>query len=126
MQSGTRKSQVKADNGMIMGVTLALFTLYLSGLIFTGHIQALVFYVYAAASVISFVTYCVDKHAAEKGAWRVSENSLHMMALCCGWPGALAAQRIIRHKTLKKSFQRIFMACVSLNIAGFVWYAWQA
>ena len=123
MHNGVRKNQTNTDHGMMMGMTAALFIVTLCGLFFFGRIQALVLYVYAAASAVSFLSCCIDKNAAVQGGWRISETSLHMMALCCGWPGAFAAQRIIRHKTMKKSFQRMFTVCVVLNIVGFVWYA---
>lgn len=41
--------------------------------------------------------------------------------LAGGWPGALVAQELLRHKTRKREFRVVFRATVVLNCAGFVW-----
>ncbi|MDR7332063.1 cold shock and DUF1294 domain-containing protein [Roseateles asaccharophilus] len=75
---------------------------------------------YTAMSMATFITYWLDKRAATRGDWRVPEATLHGLALACGWPGALLAQRLLRHKSAKRSFRRVYWAMVVLNIAGFV------
>lgn len=42
---------------------------------------------YAAASVVTYATYAWDKRAAIKKRRRVSEKTLHWLALLGGWPG---------------------------------------
>lgn len=74
---------------------------------------------YFAMSLASFIVYYGDKRAAQRGAWRVAESTLQGLALACGWPGALLAQSLLRHKSAKPSFQRVFWACVLLNVLGF-------
>jgi uncharacterized membrane protein YsdA (DUF1294 family) len=74
----------------------------------------------AVTSLVAFVTYGVDKDAAQRGARRVPENTLHMLALLGGWPGAFAAQQMFRHKTRKVSFQIVFWFTVALNCAAVV------
>ncbi len=69
------------------------------------------------------MVYWFDKNAAIQRTWRVKERTLHLLALLGGWPGAYAAQRILRHKTVKQPFQAIFCMCVVLNIVGFVLYS---
>lgn len=76
---------------------------------------------YAAASAITFVAYALDKSAARQGAWRTQETTLHLLALIGGWPGALAAQRWLRHKSSKQSFQTMFWITVVLNCGGLAW-----
>ncbi len=71
---------------------------------------------YIALSVVSFVAYAIDKAAARKGAWRISENNLHLLDFLGGWPGGFIAQKYLRHKTGKPSFQRIYWLTVLLNI----------
>jgi uncharacterized membrane protein YsdA (DUF1294 family) len=44
-----------------------------------------------------------------------------MLALVGGWPGALIAQRTLRHKTQKISFQIVYWTTVGFNLAGLVW-----
>ena len=77
---------------------------------------------HAAASALAFVVYWQDKRAARQGQWRTSERSLHLLGLAGGWPGALAAQRRLRHKTSKRSFQVVFWITVvaHLGLLAFV------
>ena len=61
--------------------------------------------IYLAMSSITFFFYYVDKSSAQKGEWRTPENTLHLLALLGGWPGALIAQQILRHKSQKITFR---------------------
>ncbi|HEY0955210.1 MAG TPA: cold shock and DUF1294 domain-containing protein [Roseateles sp.] len=76
--------------------------------------------IYTAMSLATFITYWLDKRAATRGDWRVPENTLHALALACGWPGALLAQRLLRHKSAKRSFRRVYWTMVVVNVAAFV------
>lgn len=76
--------------------------------------------VYVAMSFATFIVYALDKRAARLGQWRVKESTLHVLALLCGWPGALLAQHLLRHKSAKPSFRRVFWLSVALNILAFV------
>jgi len=76
---------------------------------------------YIAASIVAFAVYAFDKLAAVKGRWRTPENTLHVLALMGGWPGALTAQGMLRHKSKKLSFQVVFWASVVLNCAALIW-----
>ncbi len=71
---------------------------------------------YGAASVIAFGAYGIDKAAARRGADRISERTLLVLGLIGGWPGALVAQQVFRHKTRKRSFRRAFWATVGVNV----------
>lgn len=80
---------------------------------------------HAALSLIAFTVYAMDKSAAGRGARRVPERRLHLLALAGGWPGALAAQRLLRHKTRKQVFQARFAASVAGNcvlLGGLLWF----
>jgi uncharacterized membrane protein YsdA (DUF1294 family) len=74
---------------------------------------------YAAASIVAFVAYAIDKRAARLHRWRVSESTLQTFAVLGGWPGALLAQQLLRHKTRKQSFQVGFWFAVVVNIVAF-------
>lgn len=76
--------------------------------------------VYALASLVAFFAYAVDKSAARRDRWRTPESTLHILGLACGWPGALLAQQLLRHKSSKPSFVAVFWATVVVNVAGFV------
>ena len=71
---------------------------------------------YLVMSVLAILAYAVDKHAAQTGAYRISEQTLLLLGLFGGWPGALLAQRLFRHKTVKRSFQAVFWASVVGNL----------
>ncbi|MBB3281959.1 cold shock and DUF1294 domain-containing protein [Mitsuaria sp. BK037] len=75
---------------------------------------------YVAMSFATFIVYALDKRAARLGQWRVKESTLHGLALLCGWPGALLAQHLLRHKSAKPGFRRVFWLSVALNILAFV------
>ena len=71
--------------------------------------------IYLCTSVLTFVLYWQDKRSAVSGRWRVSENRLHLAELLGGWPGALLAQQVLRHKTRKLSFQLVCWSIVLLH-----------
>ena len=79
---------------------------------------------YLVASVVAFVAYGVDKSAAQSGRWRTPESTLHILALIGGWPGALIAQNVFRHKSRKASFRIGFFLTIALNCAALVWLWW--
>ncbi len=76
---------------------------------------------YAAMSCIAFALYGMDKSAARRGAWRTPELTLHVVSLFGGWPGALLAQSVFRHKTRKRPFRVVFWGTVALNCAALAW-----
>lgn len=61
--------------------------------------------VVVAGSLIAFVMYNIDKRRAEQGMSdaRISEAALLQVGFI-GWPGALAAQQLFRHKSAKREF----------------------
>lgn len=122
-QLGIVKKRPKASSGIFIGIVTTIFIVYLLGSLVTGRIPQVLLGIYAAVSIISFITYVIDKNAAEKNRWRVQENTLHIMALFGGWPGAYIAQRITRHKTVKEPFQSVFVATVILNIIALIVYS---
>ncbi len=74
--------------------------------------------VYIGASMLTYFIYWIDKNAALSGGRRTPENTLHLLSLFCGWPGALIAQQKLRHKTKKQPFRFIFWLTVVVNIGG--------
>lgn len=77
----------------------------------------LLFVVFQLVSInlVTVLAYYVDKRAARKGAWRVPEANLHTLEFLGGWPGALLAQKIFRHKTKNKVIKRLLCWLLHLN-----------
>lgn len=76
--------------------------------------------VYGVMSLIAVAVYRHDKRAAIANEWRVSEALLHALELFGGWPGALVAQHLFRHKVKKLSYQIVFWMIVAFH--GAAWY----
>ncbi|WP_160108534.1 DUF1294 domain-containing protein [Pseudomonas izuensis] len=70
---------------------------------------------YGIVSVAAFLLYWSDKRKARADHWRTPENVLHALEFAGGWPGALLAQQVFRHKTRKVSFQLVFWLIVLLH-----------
>ncbi|XHS77890.1 DUF1294 domain-containing protein [Burkholderiaceae bacterium UC74_6] len=79
---------------------------------------------YGLLSVLTFAHYALDKRAARRGLWRVSEARLHGLALLGGWPGALAARKLLRHKSSKRGFGLVLLVCVVSNLALVTLVVW--
>ena len=74
--------------------------------------------VYGVASVVCFIVYAADKSAAVERRRRISEGTLLLLGLACGWPGGLLAQHWLRHKTAKTPFQIAFWCSGAVNVAA--------
>lgn len=98
-----------------------LFLPVLGGSFYFGYTPLLLSVLFGTISLITFAIYYKDKAAAINGAWRTPENTLHLFALLCGWPGAIVAQQTLRHKTQKQRFRFIFWLTVCLNLSAFSW-----
>lgn len=72
--------------------------------------------VYGLMSIVTFAAYGIDKRRARRGQWRIRERTLHVLALCCGWPGALAGQALFRHKRQKLGFMVVFGVIVAVHV----------
>ncbi|MGB5290520.1 MAG: cold shock and DUF1294 domain-containing protein [Lysobacterales bacterium] len=79
-----------------------------------------ILYLYLAASGFTFLVYAKDKWAARRGRWRTKESTLHTLALIGGWPGAVIAQQLLRHKSRKDAFQSDNDAAASEPIEKFL------
>ena len=79
--------------------------------------------IYSVMSRSLIFAYDFDKSAAMNARWRTLEQSLHVFGLLGGWPGALIAEQLFRHKTNKSSYQVKFWVCVAVNLAELALYA---
>ncbi|GAA3622977.1 hypothetical protein GCM10022200_01460 [Microbacterium awajiense] len=101
----------------VFAVTLALATLI-------APLPWWIAAVYAGMSVVTFAAYGLDKRAARSSAARTPESTLLLLGLLAGWPGALVAQQVFRHKTRKRSFRRAFWGTVVLNVLAVAALGW--
>jgi uncharacterized membrane protein YsdA (DUF1294 family) len=82
---------------------------------------------YVGVSLTAFLLYRHDKQQAGAAGQRIPEKWLHAVELLGGWPGALLAQQIYRHKTRKVSFQVVCWLIVLVHVAGWagrLWLEW--
>ncbi|MGH8688817.1 MAG: DUF1294 domain-containing protein [Burkholderiales bacterium] len=86
-----------------------------------GRFPALLIWVCAGMSGVAFILYGLDKWAAKRELERTRESTLQICALLGGWPGALLAQQVFRHKSSKRSFQIAFWIMVVLNCAALMY-----
>ncbi|MGR4068641.1 DUF1294 domain-containing protein [Billgrantia sp. C5P2] len=113
------------SRGLMLAFTIAAaFFALLAALSALGHMPMQLLAVYPLLSVITFAMYGIDKAAAGKGRRRTPEATLLFAGLIGGWPGALVAQRLFRHKTRKQPFQAMFWCGVVVNCAVFGWLAY--
>ncbi|APD91247.1 DNA-binding protein [Alteromonas mediterranea] len=104
-------SQTKR-NAILLSIffgVLALFTL-------SGRVSFMITILYGAISLLTILLYGIDKSAAKKDKWRISEAKLHLLSLLGGWPGALLAQQMFKHKRSKSSFMRVYWVTVMVNL----------
>ena len=73
-----------------------------------------------AINVLEFVAFAWDKHCARKGMWRISESTLLLLALIGGSVGAIAGQRILRHKTRKEPFRTSLLVIAGLQVMALI------
>ena len=93
---------------------------------YVGELPMAILWFYGISSVVTFMAYALDKSAARRGGWRTQESTLHLFALACGWPGAVFAQQILRHKSKKESFRDLFWITVVLNVGALGWLLFSA
>ena len=82
-----------------MSIGLAcLFLALVCGLAAGGTLPLIIPALYIAASVAAGVAYAIDKSAAQSGAWRTRERTLHVLALL-GDPATHDGERVRRIDT---------------------------
>lgn len=110
------KQQKGTSISYFWSVFIALFLITMIYLLESGLVTIWVVPVYVLMSLLSFSLYWYDKDAAQRKAWRLPENMLHLIDFSGGWIGAILAQQRYRHKTKKLSFRIGFWLSVVLNL----------
>jgi len=80
----------------------------------------IVIMIYAAASLATFVAFAIDKRLAVNGRRRIRESTLHMLEALGGWPGALIAMRVVRHKTRDASYLPLHRLIIAAHMAAII------
>lgn len=129
-RAGAGRSSAQAASGDAWLMPLLCLALVYGGVLLwaalKGLLPMLAFLSWPLLNAVTFWFYWRDKYAAQKRAWRTSENTLHALSLLGGWPAARLAQQLMRHKTVKASFQSAYWATVLLNVGGLLAYLYQA
>lgn len=124
--AGEKLRLKKAKSGSV--IPLLLVMLFFAGLLLTLWLNKLPTYIvlgYLTLSIFTYLSYWLDKRKAQSGSWRTPESTLQLLSLLGGWPGALLAQRYLRHKSQKKSFLWQFWLTVVLNVFALLYISQQ-
>jgi uncharacterized membrane protein YsdA (DUF1294 family)/cold shock CspA family protein len=119
-KSSNKQGKLRKGN-FFASAFISLFCLGLLVSVFTGKLPLIIAGLYIVMSLITFITYAIDKSAAQNGRWRTRESTLHIFALAGGWPGAFFAQTKLRHKSSKEEFKIVFWFTVLMNLGGLFW-----
>ena len=84
--------------------------------------QKLILFYALFINVVAFILYAYDKYRARRGARRVSEKTLHLVAIYGGFIGATLSMILFRHKVKKSSFLLWHIAIVVLWVGGLLFY----
>lgn len=112
--TSSKSSSLGTNFAILFGLLFALSALL-------GRLPFAIVGLYFSASIVTFVAYAIDKSAAQNDRWRTQESTLHLFSLVGGWPGALLAQKALRHKSKKPEFQTIFWVTVIANCFTLGW-----
>ncbi len=122
-RSATRAPGASAEIAAML-VLMPLFAATLLWAAWTLRLPVPVMLCVPLLSVVTFYLYWRDKFAAQRGAWRTPEATLHLAGLAGGWPGGWLAQRLLRHKSSKATFRKAYWGTVVLHwFALVVWLA---
>jgi uncharacterized membrane protein YsdA (DUF1294 family) len=101
-------------------LALALTIILVAGLIFIKFPAYLAYL--AGLNIVTFAFYAFDKIQAKRGAGRVPELVLHLLAVAGGAIGGLAGQWLLHHKTHKPVFHIVLWASLIVHIAIFAFF----
>ena len=77
----------------------------------------------AAANVLAFLLYGLDKFLAKReGARRIRERTLLLVAAVGGSVGAILGMKLFHHKTLHKKFRYGLPLILAVQLGLFAWW----
>ncbi|NJM87815.1 MAG: DUF1294 domain-containing protein [Hydrococcus sp. RU_2_2] len=127
LSSPSDRKAISQSDSKFLSLTLEVLSLSLLPAIGVIHFALKTFnpfplILYTLMSLLTFVLYADDKSRAKQKRWRIPENTLHFCELTGGWLGAFVAQKILRHKNRKVSYQLVFWIIVGIHLVG--WFDW--
>ncbi len=78
---------------------------------------------YLLLSLITFFAFALDKRAAVHDRSRIRERTLHILELLGGWPGAMLAMHLIRHKNRKFAYARWTYLIAIVHASAWIWFS---
>lgn len=87
-QRGAKREAARSQGVVLALCLFSSFFALLSICAVAGLIPVPVVGFYAFMSTVSFFMYGLDKSAAQRGAWRTTEGTLHLAEVAGGWPRA--------------------------------------
>lgn len=117
-RSATTLRSARSSSARFAAIAAVVFFGLLGAMGLIAPLAWILMLAYLAVSVVAFLSYRADKSAAQQSRRRTEEGALHLLSLMGGWPGALMAQQLYRHKTSKTSFQVTFWGTVILNVVS--------
>lgn len=124
--SRSQKAPYSTASDLLRAGLVLAYIAFLAWAIERGMLMLETAFIPAIICILTFMAYAADKHFAQNNRWRIPEANLHLLELMGGWPGALFAQRMLRHKTRKASYRIVFWMMVVLNVLATVaWAFWK-
>ncbi len=80
-------------------------------------IKLIIFIYLAIVNIVGFAMMGIDKRKAIRGAWRIPEASLFLVAIIGGSIGSILGMQVFRHKTKHWYFKYGMPAILILQIA---------
>ena len=75
----------------------------------------------AVINLVTFLTFALDKRAAQKGKWCIKEATLFSLAVLGGGLGAMLGMKTFHHKTKKFWFKIGIPLITVVNICVFAY-----
>lgn len=116
--SRRREAAPSSSSSLPMALLFAGYAALLAYGVLAARVPPIALGVLLLLSLLTFAVYGFDKNAAQAGRWRTAENTLHLLSLAGGWPGAWVAQRLFHHKVRKTSFMAGYWATVLVHMAA--------
>lgn len=114
----TRGPARSSSSSLPMALLLTAYAALLGYGVWTARLPLIALGALLLLSLLTFFIYGFDKNAAGTDRRRTPENTLHLLSLVGGWPGAWFAQRLFRHKLSKTSFMAAYWATVVAHMAA--------